>query len=60
VRVATELDRLGDLVAGWAADRSTDRPDADVSEIATDVARRLDELGVAREDRRPPPSRRRG
>jgi hypothetical protein len=60
LRLATELDRLGDIVAGWAADRSLDRPDTDVSAIAAEVARRLDELGVAREDRRPPPSRRRG
>lgn len=50
-----ELDRLGDIVAEWAVDRSVTRPNAEVDAITTDVARRLDELGVPREEQARPP-----
>jgi hypothetical protein len=57
LRAAVELDRLGDIVAGWAVDPSTDPPDAEVDAITADVARRLDALGVPREERARPPRR---
>ena len=55
-----ELDRLGDVLAGWAVDRAGERPDAAVDAVTDDVGGRLTELGVPREDqsarrqRRPP------
>ena len=55
LRVALELDRLGDVLAAWAATRSDDRPDAEIDAIARAAFVRLGELGVARENR---PSRR--
>ncbi len=57
--VMVELDRLGDLLAAWAADPTLERPDDAVDVVTTDVARRLDELGIPREERQPP-TRRRG
>lgn len=54
----TELDRLGDLLAIWAVDRAGDRPVREVDEVTADVGRRLDLLGVPREERERPPSRR--
>ena len=58
LRVMVELDRLGDTLAEWAVDRAGERPDAAVDAVATDVARRLEELGVPHEERtRPPRSR---
>lgn len=56
---ATELDRLADLLAAWAVDRSGPRPDAEVDAVVRDVTKRLDDLGVAREERQGPPRRRR-
>jgi hypothetical protein len=50
LRAAAELDRLGDLLAGWAVDRRPPRPDGAVDEVIADVAARLDALGVPRED----------
>ena len=46
-----ELDGLGDVLAEWAVDRATARPDARVDEVVADVTARLDALGVAREER---------
>jgi hypothetical protein len=54
LRVARELDDLGDVLAGWARDVSIERPDAAVDAVTTRVAARLDELGVPREEPRPP------
>jgi hypothetical protein len=59
LRAIVELDQLGDVLAAWAAAPTTERPDAAVDAAIADVARRLDDLGVAREERQPP-SRRRG
>jgi hypothetical protein len=59
LRVMVDLDRLGDALAAWAADPSGDRPDAEVDAVTADVGRRLDELGVAREQRQRP-TRQRG
>jgi hypothetical protein len=53
LRVAIELDRLGDAMAEWADDRTGPRPDATVDDIAGAVAVRLDELGVPREEQPP-------
>ena len=52
------LDHAGDALASWAVDRATDRPDAAVDEAIVDVTGRLATLGVAREERRPPPGAR--
>lgn len=55
---ARELDQLADELAAWALDRTSPRPDAAVDATILDVERRLDVLGVAREEReRPPRSR---
>jgi hypothetical protein len=54
----TELDGLAELLTTWAVDRATDRPDAAVDAVVASVTRRLDDLGVAREERPGPPSRR--
>jgi hypothetical protein len=49
------VDDLGDALAAWAVDPgATDRPDATVDATVTDVARRLDEIGVPKEDGPPP------
>lgn len=58
LRAAAELDRLADRVVAWAVDRTDERPDAEVDAVVLDVTRRLDELGVAREERQGPPRRR--
>ncbi len=54
-----ELDRLGDVLAAWAADPTRERPDEAIDVVRADVSRRLDELGIPREERQPP-TRRRG
>jgi hypothetical protein len=59
LRATIELDRLGDLLAIWAIDRAGDRPVREVDEVTADVERRLDLLGVPREERERPASRRR-
>ena len=51
--VAVELDRLGDVLAGWAADRGTPRPDRLVDEVGRRAFAALGDLGVAREARPP-------
>jgi hypothetical protein len=53
-----ELDRIGEVLAGWAVDISGDRPDAAVDAAIEKIGTRLDELGVSHEERTPP--RRRG
>jgi len=58
LHMTSELDRLGDILAGWAVDLVGERPNAAVDAVTEAVARRLDELSVPREERRPP--RRRG
>jgi hypothetical protein len=55
--VAMELDRIGDVLAGWAVDISVDRPDAAVDAAITSIGTRLDELGVPHEERSPPRQR---
>ncbi len=58
LRAAAALDRVADVVVAWAIDRTGDQPDADVDAVVLDVTRRLDDLGVPREDRSGPPRRR--
>jgi hypothetical protein len=57
--VMVDLDRLGDRLAGWAADPVDEPPDADVDAVIAAVARRLEELGAPREERQRP-ARQRG
>lgn len=57
LRVASELDRLGDILADWAVDITGDRPDAQVDATIEHVAIRLDALAVPHEQRSPPRSR---
>jgi hypothetical protein len=58
LRAATTLDELADQLAAWAVDRAGARPDAAVDTAVADVTQLLDDLGVAREERQGPPSRR--
>ena len=58
LRVARELDRVGDVLANWAVDITTERPDDAVDEVIEGVGAQLDVLGVPHEER--PPSRQRG
>jgi hypothetical protein len=55
-----DLDRLGDVLASWAIDRSGGRPNDAVDAVTGDVAQRLDALGVPHEERVPPPGARGG
>jgi hypothetical protein len=55
---ARELDQLGDLLAAWAVDPSVPAPNGDVDRVVADVARRLDLLGIPREERPPGPRNR--
>jgi len=55
LRVARELDHLGDVLATWAVDISTTRPDDEVDRVIDDVEQQLDGLGVPHEERGPPP-----
>lgn len=55
LRAMAELDRLGEVLAAWAVDPAAgERPDHTVDAVTADVARRLDELGVPREQRQRP------
>jgi hypothetical protein len=55
-------DGSGDaLVGAWAIDRTGPSPEATVDATTTEVERRLDDLGIPREEReRPPGARARG
>jgi hypothetical protein len=60
IRAIVPIDTLADDLADWAVDRFGPPPDGHVDEVTADVARRLDQLGVQREERagRPPRGRR--
>ncbi len=58
LQATAELDRVGDALAAWAVERAGDRPDSLVDDVVADVAARLEVLGVAREERVGPPTRR--
>ncbi|HMC72186.1 MAG TPA: hypothetical protein VKJ07_23715 [Mycobacteriales bacterium] len=55
LRTAGQLDHLGDILAAWAVDRAGVRPDNEVDSIVSDVAHRLDALGIPHEERPPRP-----
>jgi hypothetical protein len=61
LRSMADLDQLGDLLAAWSVDRAGGRLDTAIDDIVARVIQRLDDLGVAREDRasgdRPRPGR---
>lgn len=54
LHVATELDRAGDALAAWAADWPGPPPTTEVDAVTSDVAERLDALGVPAEEGPPP------
>lgn len=58
LRVAQDLDRLADVLVAWAVDRAAHEPEADVDAATGAAARRLDELGIEREERVSPPGMR--
>jgi hypothetical protein len=58
LRAMVDLDQLGDVLAGWAADRAGERPDAAVDAVTADVTRQLARLGVPYEQRQRPPRQR--
>ena len=60
LQAAKVLDDMAEHVVAWAVDRHGPRPDAEVDAAVQDVTRRLDDLGVAREERQGPPRRSRG
>lgn len=58
LRVAQEIDELGDTIAAWAVDRDGTRPDDEVDDVIETVAQQLEVLGVPHEERvRPPRAR---
>jgi hypothetical protein len=58
LQAAAVLDQLADQVVAWAIDRHGPRPDTAVDDAVHSVTQRLDDLGVAREERQGPPRRR--
>jgi hypothetical protein len=58
LRVAMELDRIGDVLAAWAVDIRAPRPNDEVDDVIDEVGAQLDALGVPHEER--PPNRQRG
>jgi len=53
-----ELDRLGDTLAAWADDRTHHHPEDAVTTTVSDVAQRLEALGIPHEERTRPPRQR--
>ena len=58
LEAARDLDGLGEVLATWAVDRAGKRPNAEVDRVVANVARRIDGLGVPREERPPGPRNR--
>ncbi|MBA2338566.1 MAG: hypothetical protein H0V96_12580 [Acidimicrobiia bacterium] len=61
LRGMIEFDRLGDILAEWAADPTGptgERPDSAVDAVTLDVDQRLEQLGVPHEERQRPPRQR--
>jgi hypothetical protein len=58
LRIARELDELGDTLAGWAVDIRGPRPDDAVDEVIDNAAQQLDALGVPQQERPPGPRNR--
>lgn len=59
LRVGTELDRIGEVAAAWAVDRTGD-PGPELDAAAAQVAAELDRLGVPEEEPIPRGMRGRG
>jgi hypothetical protein len=59
LRTIVPIDEAADALAAWAVDRSGQRPDDLVDAVTAEATRRLDALGVPREERTGPPPRRR-
>lgn len=61
LRAVAPLDHLADHITEWAPERAGERPDAEIDATVAEVTAALDDLGVPREEGRPPPgARRRG
>ncbi|MCU1372272.1 MAG: hypothetical protein JWO77_3466 [Ilumatobacteraceae bacterium] len=60
LRVAADLDRLGDRLATWALDIRGPRPDEEADAAVDELGGQLDSLGVPREQAPPRMLRRRG
>jgi hypothetical protein len=58
LRVAEDVDRLGDVLVAWAVERDGPSPDAEVDRVTADTSGRLDALGIPREERPPGPRNR--
>ena len=58
LRVAREIDRLGEVLAQWAVDINQPRPDEEVDTVIDDVGNQLDVLGVPQQERPPGPRNR--
>jgi len=58
LQAAREVDQLGDTLAAWAVDVTAEPPDTDVDRVIGELAPRLEEIGVPREE--PPPRGARG
>lgn len=54
LRLAAELDALGDEVATWAVHRAPPRPDDEIDAVVASVGAGLAALGVAEEPTEPP------
>jgi hypothetical protein len=54
LRIIRDVDTVGEALARWANDKSQERPDGDIDRVTPDAMRRLDALGVPREEGRPP------
>lgn len=54
LRVIRDVDEVGGALVRWANDKAQPRPDAEIDSVAADAMRRLDVLGVPREEDRPP------
>ena len=55
--VIRDIDSVGNTLAEWANDTLLPRPDTEIDAVAADASRRLDALGVPREEDRPPRGR---
>ena len=59
LRALADLDGVGEELSTWAVTASpAERPDAAVDATISGVAAQLEALGIAREERRPPPGAR--
>ena len=60
LKLIRDVDEVGDALADWANDKTQPRPDDRIDAVAADAMKRLDALGVPREEERRPPTRGRG